>query len=66
MQTQFTCVFAAANIQHVAGAPHAGRAVFEVLSEQDFDRAVGEITSWQGYAATPLVSLGGSNRCRPD
>ncbi|CUH85980.1 diaminopropionate ammonia-lyase [Thalassovita mediterranea] len=59
MQTQFISVFAAANIQHVAGAPHAGRAAFEVLSEQDFDRAVGEITSWQGYAATPLVSLAG-------
>jgi diaminopropionate ammonia-lyase len=46
-----------AAICHTAGNPNAGEAAYSVLSEQDFANAQAEITAWEGYEATPLVSL---------
>jgi diaminopropionate ammonia-lyase len=37
--------------------PAEGDAAFRVLTDADFRTARDEITSWDGYAATPLVSL---------
>lgn len=51
--------FKAAVLHHASAAPKPGHAAHEVLSKTDFSRAWDEITSWQGYEATPLVSLGG-------
>ncbi|AAV95462.1 diaminopropionate ammonia-lyase [Ruegeria pomeroyi] len=47
----------AAQLGHVACAPTRGDAAHRVLSQQDFDAAEAEITQWEGYAPTPLVSL---------
>ncbi|UWQ40854.1 diaminopropionate ammonia-lyase [Leisingera aquaemixtae] len=46
-------------LRHTAGNPETGEAAYSVLSEQDFAKAQAEITAWEGYAATPLVSLSG-------
>ncbi|UWQ24221.1 diaminopropionate ammonia-lyase [Leisingera aquaemixtae] len=46
-------------LRHTAGNPKPGEAAYSVLSEQDFAKAQAEITAWEGYAATPLVSLSG-------
>lgn len=51
--------FKSAALQHAPGTPKPGQAAHEVLSKADFSRAWDEITSWQGYEATPLVSLTG-------
>ncbi|UWQ62110.1 diaminopropionate ammonia-lyase [Leisingera caerulea] len=48
-----------AALRHTAGNPKSGEAAFTVLSEQDFGDAQAEITAWEGYEATPLVSLAG-------
>lgn len=48
-----------AALRHTAGNPKSGEAAFAVLSEQDFGDAQAEITAWEGYEATPLVSLAG-------
>ncbi|MBY6068699.1 diaminopropionate ammonia-lyase [Leisingera aquaemixtae] len=48
-----------AAIRHTAGNPKTGEAAYSVLSEQDFANAQAEITAWDGYKATPLVSLTG-------
>lgn len=50
-------VFANAAIFHVSNTPTGGRAAHTVLTRQDFEQAVAEITAWQGYAPTPLVAL---------
>lgn len=50
-------IFANARLGHVAGKPHSGEAAYHVLSAADFSQAVAEITAWEGYAATPLLSL---------
>jgi len=42
---------------HVAAKKRKGDAVERVLSRQDFATSRAEITQWQGYAPTPLVSL---------
>lgn len=42
---------------HVAPKRKAGDAALRVLTEQDFTDARAEITKWEGYAATPLISL---------
>ncbi len=42
---------------HVAANRRTGDAALRVLTEQDFAEARAEITQWEGYAATPLVSL---------
>lgn len=44
-------------LRHVAGAPIGGQAAHTVLTEQDFLQAQAEITTWEGYAVTPLVPL---------
>ncbi|MBQ4825895.1 diaminopropionate ammonia-lyase [Leisingera sp. HS039] len=46
-------------MRHTAGSPKPGDAAYTVLSEQDFGNACAEITAWDGYEATPLVSLAG-------
>ncbi len=45
------------HIGHIAAKPAEGDAAFRVLTDVDFRTARDEITSWDGYAATPLVSL---------
>ncbi len=51
--------FAHAALTHVSMAPETGEAAETVLTRADFSRAYDEITQWQGYAPTPLVSLSG-------
>ena len=46
-----------AKLGHVAANKRAGDAVERVLSRQDFATSRAEITQWEGYAPTPLVSL---------
>jgi diaminopropionate ammonia-lyase len=47
----------ASKLGHVAAKNRSGDAVERVLSRQDFATARAEITQWQGYAPTPLISL---------
>ncbi|RBW60686.1 diaminopropionate ammonia-lyase [Phaeobacter gallaeciensis] len=42
---------------HATGARHQGDAAHRVLSQDNFGQAIGEITQWDGYSPTPLVSL---------
>ncbi|MEH6522383.1 diaminopropionate ammonia-lyase [Sulfitobacter sp.] len=42
---------------HVAASRKTGDAAFRVLSTNDFATARAEIMAWDGYEATPLVSL---------
>ncbi len=51
-----------ATIRHVAANLTSGDAVHRVLTAEDFATARQEITSWDGYAATPLVALAGIAR----
>ncbi|GHF06223.1 PLP-dependent lyase/thiolase [Aliiroseovarius zhejiangensis] len=51
--------FAQAALHHVAVTPKRGDAAMRVLTPDDFARAWDEITAWDGYAPTPLVSLPG-------
>lgn len=44
-------------LSHVAANPKSGDAVHRVLTKEGFDVAEAEITAWDGYAPTPLVSL---------
>ena len=46
-----------AKLGHVAARKRDGDAVERVLSRQDFTTSRAEITQWQGYQPTPLVSL---------
>lgn len=55
MQDDFT----SAKLDHEAATPQNGNAAYQVLSEQDFASAWDEISAWEGYSATPLVSLPG-------
>lgn len=48
----------AAKLGHVAAKLRSGDAASRVLSKQDFAKSRAEITQWDGYAPTPLVSLG--------
>ena len=50
-------IFANARLDHVAGTPTTSDASFRILSEQDFEVAITEISAWDGYAATPLIAL---------
>jgi len=50
-------VFSKAKLGHTAGNPRQGDAAQRVLSPQDFATAWDEITAWDGYAPTPLVTL---------
>lgn len=49
--------FIIARLEHINVAPKSGTAAHSVLTQQDFDTAVAEITAWPGYAPTPLVML---------
>ena len=51
--------FSTARLQHIAVTPASGDAAHRVISKKDFADAWAEITAWQGYAPTPLVSLSG-------
>lgn len=44
-------------LQHVHVTPSLGKAAKTVLSPQDFEQAITEITDWPGYAPSPLVTL---------
>ncbi|MEO3413756.1 diaminopropionate ammonia-lyase [Roseovarius sp. CAU 1744] len=46
-----------ARLQHVAANRKTGDAALRVLSADDFATARAEITAWEGYAPTPLISL---------
>ena len=54
-----TDILPLAELAHVAPTPAAGDAAHCVVSAQDFDVAAAEITTWQGYAPTPLFALEG-------
>mgnify|MGYP000031968467 CR=1 FL=1 len=47
----------AAKLGHVAAKRREGDAAERVLSRQDFATSRAEITQWEGYQPTPLVSL---------
>ncbi|MGI9488197.1 MAG: diaminopropionate ammonia-lyase [Geminicoccaceae bacterium] len=46
-----------AKLGHVSAARRTGDAALRALSAANFAEARDEITQWEGYAATPLVSL---------
>lgn len=46
-----------AKLFHVAAQMREGDAAVRVLSPEDFANSRAEITEWEGYAPTPLVSL---------
>ncbi|MGB7271196.1 MAG: diaminopropionate ammonia-lyase [Albidovulum sp.] len=46
-----------ARLGHVAATRKTGDAATRILTKQDFVTARNEITRWEGYAPTPLVSL---------
>ncbi|MEM1298818.1 MAG: diaminopropionate ammonia-lyase [Pseudomonadota bacterium] len=48
---------AAQRVEHVTGRRHAGDAAETVISRDQFAAAWDEITSWPGYAPTPLHNL---------
>lgn len=47
-----------ADLGHVSATRKTGDAAHRVLTESEFATARAEITAWDGYAATPLASLG--------
>jgi diaminopropionate ammonia-lyase len=49
--------FAAADLDHFAATQRGGDAADRVISADDFARALAEISSWQGYAPTPVMPL---------
>ena len=49
--------FPTAPVAHAAGNPSGGDAAHRVLTAADIEAAAAVITGWEGYAATPLVSL---------
>lgn len=46
-----------AHIGHVSAIPQKGDAAHRVLTAEDFTTARAEITAWDGYEPTPLVSM---------
>ncbi len=50
-------IFEQAVINHVGTVSDTSEAAFEIITENDFSRAIAEIPSWNGYAPTPLHSL---------
>jgi len=50
-------IFAQAELHHIAVTPQTGTAFESVLPRTGFDAAWTEITAWDGYAPTPMVSL---------
>jgi len=51
--------FDAAQIGHLAATPTGGSGAWDILTPDDFARAIAEISGWQGYAPTPLHPLPG-------
>ncbi|MEP1613721.1 MAG: diaminopropionate ammonia-lyase [Roseobacter sp.] len=49
--------FTTATLAHHSNTPPLGGAVPQTLSYAEFDKAEVEISSWDGYAETPLISL---------
>ncbi len=49
--------FETASVAHASGTPTGGRAAHEVITSERFGAARQEITTWTGYAPTPLVEL---------
>lgn len=49
--------FETAHLVHAAGPRRTGEAAHTVISADDFGAARQEITTWSGYAPTPLVDL---------
>jgi len=47
----------AAPVGHLATVPKGGTGAWDVLTPDDFARAIAEISGWHGYAPTPLHSL---------
>lgn len=54
--------FQTATLSHARGAPGEEKAAFEVITPKDFADACDEITAWEGYEHTPLVSFAGLAR----
>ncbi|MEP2716975.1 diaminopropionate ammonia-lyase [Pseudophaeobacter sp.] len=52
-----TDLLPAAKLGHVTATRRQGNAASRVLSHQDFANSRAEITQWEGYTPTPLVSL---------
>lgn len=52
-----TSLLPPAQLGHVAAKRTAGEAAHRILSKEDFATAQAEITQWDGYELTPLVSL---------
>ncbi|MEP4195668.1 MAG: diaminopropionate ammonia-lyase [Aliishimia sp.] len=53
-----TNILPTAQLCHVPANRKSGDAAYRVLTESEFAIARAEITAWDGYAETPLVSLG--------
>ncbi|MEP3053694.1 MULTISPECIES: diaminopropionate ammonia-lyase [Rhodobacterales] len=53
-----TNILPTAQLGHVPANRKSGDAAYRVLTESEFAIARAEITAWDGYAETPLVSLG--------
>lgn len=51
--------FDAATLDHFAATPRGSDGAYRVLTPGDFTRAIAEISSWKGYAPTPLYALSG-------
>ncbi len=49
--------FKAASVTHAAGIRNSGEAAQDLITAEDFAAAREEITTWEGYAPTPLVDL---------
>ena len=52
-----TDLFAPNAINHFAATPKGGNAATTVIPSADYETAREEITQWDGYSSTPLISL---------
>lgn len=50
--------YTSANVHHYSYSNLSGTSAMDVLTKEDFTQAVAEISSWEGYQATPLHRLG--------
>lgn len=51
--------FKSASVGYAAGALQSGQSAHDLITGEDFQAARQEITTWNGYAPTPLVNLPG-------
>ncbi|MCP5083380.1 MAG: diaminopropionate ammonia-lyase [Alphaproteobacteria bacterium] len=49
--------FETASVAYAPGTPQPGRAAYDLITAERFEAARQEITTWSGYAPTPLVEL---------